>query len=261
MKKAPTTLHEAIAQRDVTSIRDLIDNKKVNPSFFPDNPTTTPIIEAMKVKCPYIMFLLHNRGADLTRTDNNGRNALHHAALRNDIISINFLINRKCPKDARDNSGFTPLVMAIRNNNLANVRFLVKNGVAVYPEKGPLHSMPLVAAAYFCGTPLIRWNLTDQSPLEFAILSDNRDIASLLISSGVCVYDRDHQGYTALMHSAISDSPYVTSLLLSYGADPSITANDMRTTVDTIVQNLGSDKVAKILSVWKHDVMNSILGR
>lgn len=103
----------------------------------------------MKVKCPYIVFLLHNRGADLARTDNNGRNALHHAALRNDIISINFLINRKCPKDARDNSGFTPLVMAIRNNNLANVRFLVKNGVTVYPEEGPLHSMPLVTAAYF----------------------------------------------------------------------------------------------------------------
>lgn len=65
--------------------------------------------------------------------------------------------------------------------------------------------------------PLIRWNPTDQSPLEFAVMSDNRDIASLLISLGASVYDTDHQGYTALMHSAIYDSPYVTSLLLSHG--------------------------------------------
>ncbi|VUZ48197.1 unnamed protein product [Hymenolepis diminuta] len=95
------------------------------------------------------MFLLHNRGADLARTDKNGRNALHHAALRNDIISINFLINRKCPKDARDNSGFTPLVLAIWKNNLAN---------------GPLHSMPLVTAAYFGFLDILHFLLSVEEP-------------------------------------------------------------------------------------------------
>ena len=103
----------------------------------------------MKAKCPYIVSLLQSHGADLTRTDGNGRSVLHHAALRNDIISINLLMNRKCPKDTRDNCGFTPLTLAIRNNNLETVRSLVKNGAAVYPEQGPLHSMPLVTATYF----------------------------------------------------------------------------------------------------------------
>lgn len=44
------------------------------------------------------------------------------------------------------------------------------------------------------------------------------------------------------------------------GVDPDLPANDMKTTVHTIVQNLGSEKVAKILSVWKDDVMNSFSG-
>ncbi|VDO02661.1 unnamed protein product, partial [Rodentolepis nana] len=217
-----------------------------DPSSFPDNSTTTtPVMEAVKIKCPYMILLLESYGADLTRTDNIGRNALHHAALGNDMASCIILVGKNCPLDKRDDFGFTPLVLAIKRGNLEMVRYLVKSGAAVYPDNVPLHSMPLIAATYFANidilsfllsvpetnerrkdmqmnyalclavhisreplvelliseeAPLCRWNAGDISPLDFAILDDMHEMASLLLAGGVNVNERDHFGYTPLMH-------------------------------------------------------------
>ncbi|CAH2066949.1 unnamed protein product, partial [Iphiclides podalirius] len=51
-------------------------------SGFDDSEGDTPLHDAISKKRDDILTLLLDHGADMTRTNNNGFNALHHAALR-----------------------------------------------------------------------------------------------------------------------------------------------------------------------------------
>lgn len=59
--------------------------KKINSSFFfhtQDSEGDTPLHDAISKKRDDMLALLLDHAADITLTNNNGFNALHHAALR-----------------------------------------------------------------------------------------------------------------------------------------------------------------------------------
>ncbi|VUZ51299.1 unnamed protein product, partial [Hymenolepis diminuta] len=117
MAKPPQTFYEAISQNDVVSI---------NPSFFPGDVSTTPLIMAVKAKHHDIIFLLLHYGADITGVDQFGRTALHYVVETNDMRSATMLLSNKASIDAKDAYGFTPLVLAIIKDNIQLVRYFVK---------------------------------------------------------------------------------------------------------------------------------------
>ncbi|KAM3171244.1 hypothetical protein ACTXT7_017006, partial [Hymenolepis weldensis] len=221
MAKPPQTLYEAISQNDVVSI---------DPSFFRNNPTTTPLIMAVNAKLYDIIFLLLQYGADITGVDDFGQTALHHAVEINDMRSVAILLSRNCPIDVKDNSGFTPLVLAIRNNNIQLVRYFVKNGAMVYPGVGSFQSAPLGTAAYFGLLDILQFLLNVKEPDELkkkmhmnyalCMASDrgNTETAQFLIDHGTQVSRWNNSNNSPLHFAVASDHREIVSLLLSKGA-------------------------------------------
>lgn len=64
------------------------------------------------------------------------------------------------------------------------------------------------------GALVTRYRLNDSSPLTFAIVYNQEDIVSLLLSNGAPANDQDHMGYTSLMFSVMFDNPSAVSMLL-----------------------------------------------
>ena len=59
-----------------------------------------------------------------------GRNALHYAAIRNDIMELKrlFLADRSKEINAPDRSGATPLVLAVKEGNIGAATLLMEKG-------------------------------------------------------------------------------------------------------------------------------------
>ncbi|VDL58006.1 unnamed protein product [Hymenolepis diminuta] len=212
------------------SLFDAIAQNDVNPSFFPDFPTTTPIIMAVRAKFYNIIILLLQYGADLTRVDVTGQNALHHAVRCKDMISIRLLLSHNCPTEVRDNSGFTPFILAISSNSLSMVHYFVQKGAAVYPEHGSVQTMPLVSAAYFGYLKILDYLLKVEEPnklkkkihinyaLCMACCRGQIDSAKMLIESGALVTRYYLYDISPLTFAIIYNQEDIVSLLLSNGA-------------------------------------------
>jgi CubicO group peptidase (beta-lactamase class C family) len=65
---------------------------------------------------------------ELVKRDSLGRSFLHHATIQADSIAIIYLIEKGIPLDQKDDSGYTPLHIAVMNNNHNVVKMLIENG-------------------------------------------------------------------------------------------------------------------------------------
>ncbi len=59
-----------------------------------------------------------------------GRNPLHYAAIRNDIMELKrlFLADRSVEINQKDRSGSTPLVLAVKNHKIGSATILMEHG-------------------------------------------------------------------------------------------------------------------------------------
>lgn len=69
-------------QTNMAAHLDLFPRELTNSWFFQDSEGDTPLHDAISKKRDDILAVLLEAGADVTITNNNGFNALHHAALR-----------------------------------------------------------------------------------------------------------------------------------------------------------------------------------
>lgn len=86
--------------------------------------------DAISKKRDDIVSLLLEGGADVTVSNNNGFNALHHAALRGNIGAMRLILPHLPPaysiNEAKDD-GFTALHLAALNNHLEVAQALIQN--------------------------------------------------------------------------------------------------------------------------------------
>ncbi|VDO02929.1 unnamed protein product, partial [Rodentolepis nana] len=134
MAKPEQTLYEAIIRYDIDSVRNQLANN-VNSNVFPNNPTITPLILAVRLKYLDIANELLMNGADVNGVDEFGRTALHVAVDNNDEASVSILLLHNCNLEIYDYTGLSPLVVAVENNNIYMVRYLVAHGAVVYKEE------------------------------------------------------------------------------------------------------------------------------
>lgn len=77
---------------------------------------------------------LFTGGVNLNAADEEGRTALHWAALNRDLQTAEILLNEGAAPDPRDNAGLTPLHVSIVNRDPALVRLLVNNGADILAQ-------------------------------------------------------------------------------------------------------------------------------
>ena len=94
----------------------LINHPKTDLNLKSDGGIT-PLMAAVKVVNQYMLKLLIKKSADIAATDNDGRTALHWAAMVDNLEALKLLIRHgpETIKDAQDNkvcASLPPLVLA-----------------------------------------------------------------------------------------------------------------------------------------------------
>ncbi len=118
-------------------------------------------------------------------------------------------------------AGYTPLMLAIVNEDINTVRNLIALGARVGIE-GIVQETDLSQAE-----PNVIPEVA--TPLQMAVGSKQIELVQLLLAAGAPVEQRGPGGYTALMTAAKTGGLEVTKLLLAAGADPEAQSNSGKT--------------------------------
>ena len=130
-KRRQTALHIAVNKGHVGVVKTLL-GLACHPSL-QDSEGDTPLHDAISKKRDDMLALLLDQNADIMLTNNNGFNALHHAALRGNPSAMRVLLS-KLPRpwivDEKKDDGYTALHLASLNNHVEVAELLVHTGRA-----------------------------------------------------------------------------------------------------------------------------------
>ena len=171
-----------------------------------DQGLTTLMWAAVRANLPAVRCLLE-KGADPLLTANNGWSSLHFASCGANTGTIETLLSKGIDVNVKTDSIIlmTPLMVAIRNQNMEAVKCLLENGA----------------------DPLVECGLVRLSSLFFVLYLGNSESTLLfmieaMLSSGLNINAQSSNGWTALMCAAFLKKCEVFDFLLSKGADPSL---------------------------------------
>lgn len=109
----------------------------------------TPLLLAAKLELNEVVEVLVKAKADLTAINEDGWNALHFAAINNDVKSMAILIKAGMDANSIDfTNGDTPLHIAAQNGSNESISVLVSAGADINFRNNPGHTA-LVTAAIF----------------------------------------------------------------------------------------------------------------
>lgn len=163
-------------------------------------------------------------GTNKNVQDSDGNTPVHIVVKNNGRISdLQFLIDSKYPIDIRNSEGFTPLGIAINDDNVEFAEILLKNKA----------------------NPFISIDKKGNSPVSIALKKSNQKMLSNIVKySG---NQTDIQGNSILHYAARISEPSVVKSLISYGLDPNVKNNSGETPYDIAVR-WNKKQVAGILS-------------
>ncbi len=150
------------------------------------------VVQARKV---FQVRILLDQGADANAGYIDGATSLMCAAENGDTHIAGMLINHGAKINSFDSIRLTALDLAVLNNHLAMVKFLLKNGASLNPVD---HGSP---------------------PLVVAADIDHVTIMKALLKAGAHVNGHYDDGTTALMNAVRREDPIAVKLLLDSKAD------------------------------------------
>ncbi|EAY19538.1 ankyrin repeat protein, putative [Trichomonas vaginalis G3] len=139
-------------------------------------------------------FLSH--GANINEKNENGKTALHMAAMKNTKETAEFLISHGANINEKDTYGRTALHMAALNNSKETAEVLISHGINVNEK-----------------------NKGGETALHNAVLSNSKETAEVLISHGANINEKTKYGETALHFAARNTSKETAELLISHGGN------------------------------------------
>ncbi|CAK0783408.1 hypothetical protein CVIRNUC_006607 [Coccomyxa viridis] len=172
-----------------------------------------PTRESMGGKAPLSKF-----GVDIEAVDNDGKTALHRAAMFSDTDKVAWLLDRGLNLEAQDNQGDTPLHYAVFYTQRAVVLLLLSKGahVAAMNKEGwtPLHvaaghsssqAHTIIEDLAHGGADLEATDREGRTPLLFALEGHRKDAIDALLHAGARTDAKDGKGRSAL-HLAVGCS-------------------------------------------------------
>ena len=169
-KKKKKALFKAIQSGDTAEVGATLAGLDINASIpSPDGWDMTPLSHALRLENVALARWLLDAGADPTRRNGNGTNALHYC---DDTTLAQEMVRRGLPVDERDEQGITPLMNASWSAALGVVEVLLRNGAD-----------PNVTNAK--GEPLVS-------------LVENDEVRALLVRHGARVPVRSNDGHVLI---------------------------------------------------------------
>ncbi len=175
--------------------------------------------------------------------------ALHHAVLRNHPESVRALAQRGADLSAMTPTGYTPLALAIIEDQYKAAMALIEAGAPVETAVGDAKLTPLMLTA---GKEARRLSLAAGiSRVEKLNPQDpgQLEVAKALIDHGAKVNSVSGSGVTALLLAAAHNNAPIVGLLAEAGADKSAKTRDGFTAEDLARQN-GNSAVVSLLTCW-----------
>ncbi|KAJ7551923.1 hypothetical protein O6H91_06G034800 [Diphasiastrum complanatum] len=159
-------------------------------------------------------------GADLERTDYDGKTALHLAASKGHQDIILYLIREGCNVNRTDNYGNSPLLEAVTGGHDGTISILVEKGASLQLKDS---AMALCNAVINGDIELLRRllrlgvnpNSTDhnlRTPLHIAAADGSFIIVKLLLDAGANIFAKDRWGHTPYTEGQGSGSSAVMNL-------------------------------------------------
>ncbi len=190
------------------------------------NDNSTPYLLAVQTNNTELAELLISKGADKDMEE---------------IVSTTNILDEGKNINEPDRSGMTPLMHAVRSQNMAEIKTLIKNGANI--------------------------NIKDKSgytALYYGACHNNYDIIKYLVDNGADVNAQDRSGLTVLHHIAIwkYDSLEIVDYLLSHNADTTIKEHNGWTVLEYSLYYKNVDMVASIRKKtnWEQDALPSTFG-
>ncbi len=180
-------------------------------------PGFTAIMVAQSGTDPAALDFLKELGDPLTRFNKNQYSPLKQAASVNHKIMVERLLKLGIPIDGPKPNDWSPMLLALRSNQLKTARFLVESGA---------------------DTSLMLQNLVHMTDFEAPL-----ETIEFILPFVKDVNQPGRRGETALCNAAAkTDDPRVIEALLKAGADPSQADKKGRIPADLIRQRFG-DKI------------------
>lgn len=182
--------------------------------------------------------------------DHSGITLLHRAVSDRNSAMTTFLIKKGCQIDAMDNSGNTPLMIAVQYWNEVIMRVLLKNNAHMlirnYNSECPLvcvlnysgfrdkiiSMMFLKAVKKKYSNDTAKILLEFQCPISRALLLESVTITKYMLDNGSSVNDRDVNNDTALHYAVRCMDLRNVKLLVERGADVNAVNSSLQTPLD-----------------------------
>jgi len=200
-------------------------------------PTSTPLIEAIKDADLAQLQALINQGVDVNESTVDGTSALHWAAHSGNNAATVRLVEAGAAVNATTRYGVAPLTLAAITGNTAVMRTLLKAGADSNKTSGDGET-PLMTATRSGVVEAIRalmdhgaqvdavegWR--GQTALMWAAAQDQAQAAATLIAGGSSLHATSTSGFTPLLFAAREGSLTALQALLKAGANPDDTLPD-----------------------------------
>jgi ankyrin repeat protein len=189
-----TMLHAVAAQDDWQFANFVLGyNPDLNAR---DDTGRTPLLSAIDKSAIRVAGLLIEKGADVNVKDRQGQTSLHYLAAARNATGLMAKAQAAGIKvDAKDNSGRTPLAIAVESNRVDNVEYLLNMGADV--------------------------NGTDHNGVDLILVAygKNRAMLNLFITKGGSLDAKSPDGKTLLLMSLEQNDTPLLKLLTEKGAN------------------------------------------
>ncbi|XP_078518505.1 ankyrin repeat and SOCS box protein 14 [Lissotriton helveticus] len=166
------------------------------------------------------------------KTTLKGETPLYLAIEYCQLENANFLLNKGCDPNAKNEEGDSPLTAAIRRGSYdiassligsnADVNLRCVNERTALHEAAQLGHKDIVQLLLLAGDDPDPRSSSGRTPLALASQYGHRDIIELLIQKGANVLSQASDCASILFEAATGGNPDVVSLLLKYGADANV---------------------------------------
>ncbi|OUM68856.1 hypothetical protein PIROE2DRAFT_27061, partial [Piromyces sp. E2] len=198
---------------------------------------TTPLIYAIQKKKEFfVKLLLENKKVDIDTRDSENKTPLDYAVETKKSKLIKLLIYRNYDKKSEftddiqeiETSGLTPLLLAINNNDILLVKYLIDHQVELKrPNRNEV--TPFRKALDKSNIKILRLLLAKDKkipiednnlqPLIFAIKKNNPEFVKLLIENGADINEFSYNGNTPLLQAINNDNTEIIHLLIDNGVN------------------------------------------